>query len=314
MKIHVIGRGSAGQRHHANLLALGAASDLVPYSAFSKLSSDEIASSLSGCDGIVVATATPIRLDIIRPVVEFGIPLYVEKPLAFRRNDVTEILASCKNIAERSMVGFMMRYHPAFRFLSELDTSTVYRFAFRIGHDVREWRPGREFAGSYGARPDGGGVLLDLCHEIDMAASLFPDASISEVHCLGHQGHPTVDFVSQIALQTPSSLGTVAMDYLSPVGFRTIEMRGTEFSLEFDLINDRYVYANRDSSRELHLGEDRNSLFRDAMSDFLSLVRGESAGTNPMVPRLDKVAANCMLIAEAWERREFGGNFIGEFA
>ena len=80
--------------------------------------------------------------------------------------------------------------------------------------------PGRNFNGSYGALAEGGGVLLDMCHELDMAGTLFPEATLDDISCLGHSDYPAVDFLSKVNLRTPTSLGTVAMDYLSPVSFR----------------------------------------------------------------------------------------------
>ena len=314
MNVLVLGRGSVGQRHHRNLHALGANSTLLSYSGFVKLQDESVRKCLGQHDGAVVATSTPIRLEVIRSLAQAGLPLYIEKPLAFRKDDVRNIHQLSKDIAARSMVGFMMRYHPAFRYLAEQDLSGIYRFAFRVGHDVRQWRPGRKFKGSYGALADGGGVLLDLCHELDMAGTLFPQASLDGVSCLGHSDYPAVDFLSRIDLRTPTSLGTVAMDYLSPVAFRNIEMRGRDFNLEFDLINDRYVHASPEGATEIQLGCDRNSMFLDAMTDFLDLIAGREPPRSAAVPRLDNTAANCMLIAEAWESREFNGFLTREFA
>jgi hypothetical protein len=60
-------------------------------------------------------------------------------------------------VAERSVLGFMMRYHPALRALAEADWSDAYGFHFEIGHDVRQWRKNWRFADSYAARAEGGG-------------------------------------------------------------------------------------------------------------------------------------------------------------
>ena len=46
--------------------------------------------------------------------------------------------------------------------------------------------------GNGGYQAKGGGVLLDLCHELDMAHVLFPQARLSHVDCLGHAACPGV--------------------------------------------------------------------------------------------------------------------------
>ncbi len=171
MFIPVIGAGSIGRRHHDNLQALGVRTTLLPWREF-----DAGRFRALGADGVVIATATQVRLDLVQLCADLDIPFYVEKPLSHDPATVEAILAAAGTLARRSMVGFMMRYHPAVRHLAGIDLSSVYDASFGIGHDVRQWRKDWSFASSYAARPDGGGVLLDLCHELDMALALLPDA------------------------------------------------------------------------------------------------------------------------------------------
>ena len=316
MKVVVIGAGSAGKRHHENLAALGADTTLMPYSEFADgRGGAPNEKRMRGWDGAVVATSTHIRLEVVRPLAEAGVPLYIEKPLAFRAADVLEIVDAAKDIASRSMVGFMMRYHPAFRYLGDTDLTGIYRFSFEIGHDVRRWRPGRRFAGSYGARPDGGGVLLDLCHELDMASFLFPRAGELSVRCLGHDDYPGVDFCTSVALSGPAApLGNVSMDYLSPVYIRRMTLRGRDASFEFDLAADSYLRDADKGPVNLPLQCERNELFLAAMRDFLNLIAGRPVNDLRYVPRLDLAAESCLLIARAWDAREFSGSIAGDFA
>jgi hypothetical protein len=45
-------------------------------------------------------------------------------------------------------------------------------------------------------------VLLDLCHEIDMASVLFPDLRLKSVTSVGHPNYAGVDFSSRLTVQT----------------------------------------------------------------------------------------------------------------
>ena len=139
------------------------------------------------------------------------------------------------------MVGFMMRYHPALRALAE-EPVAAYRFHMEIGHDVRQWRANWRFGDSYAAREEGGGVLLDLCHELDMAHVLFPGAGVTAVESIGHADFPGVDFATQVTLaQEDGPVGTVAMDYLSPKSLRRAQLRGREEVLDLDWLAPRWV-------------------------------------------------------------------------
>ena len=113
LRILVVGAGSIGRRHHDNLVSLGARPELIAWRGFS---AGALAGRLrAGADAVVIATATDIRLPLIEVCADAGVPIYVEKPLAFRPEDVAAIAMIAAPVADRSMLGVMMRYHPAFR-------------------------------------------------------------------------------------------------------------------------------------------------------------------------------------------------------
>ncbi len=307
--ILVVGAGSIGRRHAANLERLGVSADLIPW---------------RGCDlrgleargdvaALVIATATPIRLELIEICARRGWPFYAEKPLAWRVGQARAIHAAAAPVAARSLAGFMMRYHPAVRALAERDLSRVYGFHFEIGHDVRQWRANWRFADSYAAGAEGGGVLLDLCHELDMALALFPGLAVQGVQSLGHAGFPGVDFASRVALAAPGGpVGTVAMDYLSPVSLRRGGIRGLDAAVEVDLLAPALRALTPAGVAEQGFAFERNNMFLEAMRDFLALAEGQEAALNPLVPRFDRMAASSTLIAAAWEARRFVGEVAVE--
>ena len=301
----VVGAGSIGRRHAANLGLLGARVEVAGWRA---TSAHGVADRLARGDvrGLVIATATQVRLPLIRAAVAADVPVYVEKPLAFRSAEVAEIVAA--PVASRSMVGFMMRYHPALRPLAEVDLGSAFRFDLTIGHDVRAWRADWRFSASYAGDPMGGGVLLDLCHEIDIAAFLFPGLTLGAVESLGHARYPGVDVASRVTLRAPGGAsGSVAMDYLAPRLVRRCEIASPEAVRTFDFAAEDYRVTHASGVEVLDLPLERNAMFLDAMRDFVALAEGRETSGNPLLPRLDRVAESCDLIARAWEARHFAG-------
>jgi predicted dehydrogenase len=307
-RIAVIGAGSIGRRHHGNLEALGAEAVLISYRDFSGDGAQ-----LDGCGGAVIATATQVRRPLIALCAERGLPFYVEKPLAYDPAELAAIEALARPVAARSMLGFMMRYHPAFRHLARMDLSDIYRARFEIGHDLRQWRQNWRFADSYAAEPQGGGVLLDLCHELDMAATLFPGIVLDGVTSLGHARYPGVDFSDEIALSGQGLTATVAVDYLSPVFLRRLTLRGTRHTVEFDLHSGHYLIARGGAWEQLSLPFDRNEMFLAAMGDFLALVAGGRTSDVEHLPRLDLTLPSARMIVEAYQSRRFAGTVTGQY-
>ncbi len=265
-----------------------------------------------GLAGAVIATETRVRLPLVAACGQAGMPVYVEKPLAHDAATLAQVLAAAAPVADRCMAGFMMRYHPAFRFLAQADLSDTYRFGFEIGHDVTRWRANWRFADSYAARPDGGGVLLDLCHEIDMAACLFPDAVVGPVEAIGHARFPGVDFATRILFGGPM-MGSVAMDYLSPVSLRRIDILGTRQRHTFDLAGGSYTVGSAAGTRTLDLATERNDMFLAAMRDFLALTEGRATAAIEHLPRLDLIGRSSALIAAAHAARRFTAHLTGDW-
>ena len=309
----VVGSGSIGRRHHDNLKMLGAQSHLLGWRGLD-LGTLEAMVAGAGDAAMVIATATQVRLDLIELCGRLGIPFYVEKPLAFRMGDLTRVVEAAKPVADRSVVGFMMRYHPAMRALRDAPLDT-YGFHMEIGHDVRQWRSNWRFGDSYAARPDGGGVLLDLCHELDMAHCLFTGLELQSVDSIGHADFPGVDFATRVSLaQERGPVGTVAMDYLSPKSLRRTQLRGRAEVLDLDWLAPRWTRFDGHNNHDRSWEFDRNDMFLDLMRDFIALVEGAATSGNPLLPRFEAVLDSCALIARAWEARRFHGTLEGGFA
>ncbi len=311
MTILVIGAGSVGTRHFNNLKSLGAAAELLSIRA---IGIDGVIQRLKSLDinGAVIATETQLRLELIRLCAERHYPLYIEKPLTHSIRDFGLIRHACKPVAKRSMLGYMMRYHPAFQYLAAADLSDIYRYRFEIGHDVTQWRTNWTFADSYAARDPGGGVLLDLCHELDMAACLFPDIHRLHVGCIGHTRFPSVDFATQVALDGPVQ-GVVAMDYISPISLRRMQMLGARRHIDFDLIAGTYWITGPGDTETLTFSLERNDMFLAAMRDFLALIAGRPTSNILHLPRLDKSMASADLIVTAYQERTFTGHLNGDW-
>ena len=307
-RIAVIGAGSIGQRHANNLRTLDIEVDHIPWRSFDA----ENFTRRRDLSAAVIATSTQVRLEITSLCAQMNLPIYVEKPLAYSLGQVEAIYSAAAPVADRSMVGFMMRYHPVFAALREEDLGDIYSFSFEVGHDVRQWRPNWLFRKSYAANPEGGGVLLDLSHEVDMATMLFPGLELQSVQCLGHPDFPNVDFATTLHFAAPGGpIGTVTMDYLSPVSIRKARLRGLRRHLEIDFLTPDLTRITHKNLDVVPFASERNDMFLSAMRDFCKLVDyGDSAAAeiSPFAPLLGSTRATNILVAEAWRARQFRGS------
>ena len=128
----VIGKGSIGHRHASNLNSLGAR---VIHYGWRTLNIDQLLCEIMACQGeagVIIATSTNVRRQLITKCSEVGAALYIEKPIAHRTSDVQQIFDLPKTTLERSVAGFMMRYHPMVRKLLDTPVENIFRASFEI--------------------------------------------------------------------------------------------------------------------------------------------------------------------------------------
>ena len=90
MRVLVIGSGSIGRRHHDNLEKLGAQSRLL---SWREAGPGGAVAAMDDVGAVVIATATNVRLPLIEAATARSLPIYIEKPLAFRPAEVEAIAA-----------------------------------------------------------------------------------------------------------------------------------------------------------------------------------------------------------------------------
>ena len=304
----VIGSGSIGRRHFANLKTMGKSTELLSWRRFGAQGITQKLASHTGNAAVIIATATDIRAELVAICAANHAPMYIEKPLAFTRAEFDKIYSINADLQKRSIVGFMLRYHPLTDFLVNLPPQSFFRLQLEIGHDVRQWRENWRFAESYAARAQGGGVLLDLCHEIDLIGLMCPDLSLRDVTSIGHAAFPGVDIASSLSLASGSgATATVSMDYLSPVLKRGGSLTGDAQNIVFDFVTNTATVTMATGVEDHNFNTERNNMFEKIMQDFVTLAEETGDATHDKVPRMDRVKTSCARIVEAWERRDFIG-------
>lgn len=188
MKVLVAGYGSAGQRHVSNLVKLDKIKSILIYTKVKNCLEGlgdgrekiKIIDSLSDIevDFAIIANETHKHLDTAIFLAKNGIHLFIEKPLSHNLDRVNVL----KEIVERKklkvFVGYNLRFLGAMEHMKRLLTKgaigDLYFAKIEAGQYLPQWRPNRDYRDSYSAnRERGGGIALDLSHEIDYMRYLF---------------------------------------------------------------------------------------------------------------------------------------------
>ena len=172
-KALVIGFGSIGKLHSEVLTRLGfevrivSAHMPVEEGFFSNLE----AAYDDTLDYVVVASRTSDHLSDIKKLTELGYTgkVLVEKPLF---DTVPELNSTA---FENLYVGYNLRFHPGVEaMVRHLEGRKILTVQHYVGQHLSQWRPGTDHKQSYSSSASqGGGVLRDLSHELDLMLHLF---------------------------------------------------------------------------------------------------------------------------------------------
>jgi predicted dehydrogenase len=184
LAVAIVGFGSAGTR------ALGVIRELRPDAHFLVVSRNATTaegfrstSSLDDVlafepDAVVVAGPATTRVDVLRQIGGLNVPLFIEKPLAHTLSDGLAAVDLLGPAAERSQLGYNLRFSESLTAFRDLVRGgrfgRVLRFSAETAQYLPDWRPGKDYRESVSARAElGGGVLLELSHELDYLRWIF---------------------------------------------------------------------------------------------------------------------------------------------
>lgn len=272
----IVGYGSIGQRHADILSSMGHNVGVVSRRPVAHgFSFCDLAESLEKLDPeyVVVANQTNQHVLTLNDLAKLGYRghVLVEKPIfSVNTSPPAHAFASLR-------IGYNLRYHPLIRRLrSELEGKQVCSYQAYVGQYLPNWRPNSDYRQSYSAHADqGGGVLLDLSHELDYTLWMLGEWKAVAARG-GHVSDLEIDSADcfSLLIETERCQTTlIQMNYLDRRTRREIIVNTTESSFRVDLVSGQFE-LDSDTAK---MPFDRNESFRAMHADILSNGGGDSA-------------------------------------
>ncbi len=126
----------------------------------------------------VLANPASLHAEIAKPLLAMGCHLLIEKPLATNPTDGQAIHVAAQTKGCTVQVGYNLRYLPSLQFfrdrIQQGCIGRVLSVRCEVGQSLESWRAGADYRKGVSAqRSLGGGVLLELSHELDYLAWIF---------------------------------------------------------------------------------------------------------------------------------------------
>lgn len=267
MKVLIIGFGSIGKRHYEVLSQISQVQSIglvTKQNIEDKIcyKSLEVVHNINQYDYFVIASETNKHFEQLK-FLEENVKnrlIFCEKPLFQSKKDL-----EIKN--NQVFVGYVLRFHPLLEKLKEMiSAENVIVVNAKCGQYLPSWRPNTDYRDCYSAKLDeGGGVLLDLSHEIDYVQWLC--GQLKEIKSykvkISDLEIDSDDLTMFIGKTHKDIFVNVSIDYISKQTHRRLLVETFENTYELDFIASRLVKKNKAGLEEIFSFSnlERNSMF-----------------------------------------------------
>jgi UDP-N-acetylglucosamine 3-dehydrogenase len=246
MKVAVIGTGAMGKNHariYASMegvelagvadlderggMAVASANKCKYYRDYKELLEKEKPLAVSVC----VPTAAHYR--IARDLIDRGIHVLIEKPIAKSVSDAEDLVAAAKKKGVKIAVGHVERFNPAVQQLKKLiDEGTLGDITSILARRV----------GLFPPRIKDANVVIDIgVHDIDVFNYLLGKQPTAIFSCAGKALIDDREDYADIFLKYNGTNGIIQVNWITPVKIRVLNVTGTKGYAELNYITQDLV-------------------------------------------------------------------------
>lgn len=291
MNVLIIGLGSIGKKHidalkklepNAVVFALRSSKGEDVYLDVKNIYS--ILDIKTTIDFVIISNVTSEHEKSILIAINLNCPIFIEKP-------VLNSIANAENISKElaiknihTYVACNLRFHPAIQFISDYlkkNDLKINEVNIYSGSFLPDWRKGKNFRETYSSQKNlGGGVHLDLIHEIDYCTWLFglPEKVVSVKRSVSTLNIDAFDYANYI-FQYPKFAATISLNYYRRDKKRQIEILTDDTTILIDLEKSKIIDLIKN---EIVFSKNFNILetYLDQMSYFIENIRSNNQPMN----------------------------------
>ena len=240
-------------------------------------------------DFAIVANPSSLHVETTKNLVQAGIPVFVEKPVACQQEDLDELMKLQDVLKVPIMVGYQLRFHPCVQRLKKLlDDKTigvVQSVEVAVHSHMPSWHDFKDPAEFYAGNKElGGGVVFTEIHEIDLLSWFFglPKWVMAFGGTLGPlplNVEDTVGALLEYKIENSCFPVNLILSFIQRPPSRRFVVNGREgrIILEIQKMKLALEDIHGELKEEFCLASDfdRNTLFLDELNHFLNCMHFE---------------------------------------
>jgi predicted dehydrogenase len=258
MRVLIIGLGSIGKKHvHAirtlfpdvQILALRSQIEAEIYPGVINIYDFNEISSLD-VDFAIISNPTSKHKETIEQLIAFHLPLFIEKPLSSILDmEGTIDLVNKENI--QTYVACNLRFLDCIKSVEEnihrLPNRKLNEVNVYCGSYLPDWRPGSDYRKTYSANAElGGGVHIDLIHELDYLYWIFgtPNMSVKNFKSQSSLSISAFDYANYL-LDYNGFCANVVLNYYRKDPKRNFELVFEDETWNVDLLKNQITCSDQ---------------------------------------------------------------------
>lgn len=279
-KILFVGLGSIGQKHLENLYSILNEKGInFQIDALRKndTASDKITNIYTKCeqvpndyDIIFITNPTNLHFEAIENLKTKTKNMFIEKP-------IFEKIYDLKTYNGIYYVACPLRFHPVIKFLKEFaENNNIISFRAICSSYLPEWRKNCNYKECYSSKKEmGGGVELDLIHEIDYLKWIFGSPVKSKILTGKKSGlEINSNDIAQYIFEFENLIGSLHLDYFGQYASdakREIEIFTNDETLIFDIKNNCVKFLKKNIVKNF----DAEDIYKNEMNYFLDIINNK---------------------------------------
>jgi predicted dehydrogenase len=244
---------------------------------------------------VVICNPASEHINTALKFVDSGANFFIEKPISHSTKEIVQLISALEATNGVLLVGYNLRYLKSLQaFRKHLNEGLIGKplsVRCEVGQYLPSWRPKKDYRDSVSAKRElGGGVLLELSHEIDYLRWIFGEVDWVRATLL-RQSELEIDVEDTVHLtlgfenRTPDRqlIASLNMDFIRHDATRSCTVIGDRGSLCWDgILGEVSLFQAEKKSWETLFNND-NGIEETYILEWQELVRAIEKNMSPAV-------------------------------
>ena len=243
----------------------------------------------------IVACPAPWHVETAQRFADVNSHIFIEKPISISSFKVAKLIATCSKRNLVLQIGYNLRFSKSLQKFKEVIDSQILGDLQEIycsaGQFLPDWRPDKDYRKSVSAQKSlGGGVLLELSHEVDYLRWIFGEikwvsGSLGNVGELGIDVEDSAEFKLGFnsKLSAHDLIADVHLDFIRKAPQRYCKVVGILGSLEWNGLTGEVIFNSKKHELSRTFTFSDSGFSKTYRDEWKSLINCITTGDKPLV-------------------------------